>query len=1046
MSQASVDLFAHARVAVNLGTDSTAAVPLRYTEQKPRSQDLTPGLFEPYRVQRLNIPGARRHPDPLVESTCLASVRPPMPKYRPVLEPALISSGDLSHEQLEQIVYAGEAHQHYFTYINRRHIDVPTMKLGPDGTEFETTKREEIVEEITARHGFFVPGGTGTGKGRIICGILADNFNQGRTRAVYITANDILINDVVRDWTDLGRPAGDVVRWKTSALGKPIKVGDRDSFILAGTYSMLQNRSKKQTRSRVDDLVDFLGDDFDGVIAFDEAHFAANAAPLATASSPATQQSQQGAAMLELQNRLPHARIVYISATGFSRIDAFAYAIRLGLFGTASTFATHREFVKAMDAGGTAALETIARDLKARGLMFAPQLSFEGVTYERIEHTLDQIQVDSYNSYVSAWRLVHTGIDHELIALNAVDTDPDDETLPVHVDGGPFKKLHSMTSHAEQLFLSQAIHSLQMPTAIQLIKDKLAKGNAVICQLTHTGEAALNDAIAQQGEDGSDDVSDIDTTHRTALIDFVQKNYPIHQYQRVYDHQKKKFIATPKLDKNQRPIVSEAALVRRGEMMDAVREVVFPLPILDQLHRHFPGQVAEVSGRRKWIETIVDDDGTVTQRISKRAANANEVAIADFEAGRKLILAFTEGAGGAGLSFHASRKIPNQRRRSHIFLEMSWSAEKAIQGMGRSHRTGQTVEPEYCFLSISNLPGQKRLTSTPARKIAALGALTRGHREAASNGAFRAEDNLETTYSERAMKVLIADVVAGNVPGVDQRTFEREIRMRLKGLEIVPPSESWLQTLKRGAGANRVTMARFLNRLMSCSIALDGGLQQLIMDAFYSRLEDVIAEAIENNLYDTGIETLSAASIATVSRERLGVDEFGAATDLIELLITDVPANSLRFGQARQERIDFERLTGNSDSFYALRDGKVELHMPTDSGYYVTLLTPSGARDVRPVALTAISEAEAEVRWNAEYAALPRLSRTRYLAVGCLTPVWAKMPSASEVYRLRTDDGELLLGRVIHPSYLDDLRKAFGVPAVDVPEPTPLTIATPIAA
>lgn len=697
MSQTSVDLFSHANVATVIGSNSTAPVPLRYTELKPRPQDLTPGLFEPYRVQRLKIPGARRHPDPLVESTCLASVRPPMPKYRPLLEPVLISTGDLSHEQLEQIVYAGEAHQHYFTYLNRRFEDQPFMRLGLDGKEFETTKRVEVVDEITARHGFYISGGTGIGKGRIICGILADNFNQGRTRAVYITANDILINDVVRDWTDLGRSADDVVRWKNSPLGKPIKVGDRETFILAGTYSMLQRRSKKQKQTRVDDLVEFLGEDFDGVLAFDESHFAANASPQSTTSTPATQQSQQGAAMLELQTRLPHARVVYISATGFSRIDAFAYAIRLGLFGTASTFKNHNEFVKSMDAGGTAALETIARDLKARGLMFAPQLSFEGVTYERVEHTLDELQVASYNSYVRAWRLLHNGIDRELIALNAVDTDPDDASIALHVDGGPFKKLHSITSHAEQLFLSQAIHSLQMPTAIQVIREKLAKGRAVICQLTHTGEAALNNALAQQADAETIDLSTIDTTHRSALIDFVHKYYPIHEYHRVYDHDKKAFVAQPKLDKNQHPIVSTAAVVRRGEMIDAIRDVVFPLPILDQLHEHFPGQVAEVSGRRKWIETIVDDDGAVSQHISKRSAKASEVAIAEFEAGRKLILAFTEGAGGAGLSFHASRKIANQRKRSHLLLEMSWSAEKAIQGMGRTPRAGQVVEPEYVF-------------------------------------------------------------------------------------------------------------------------------------------------------------------------------------------------------------------------------------------------------------------------------------------------------------------------------------------------------------
>jgi hypothetical protein len=1035
----SVDLFSFAGVAASLSRSTgTTPEPLRYKALKTKPAALNPGLFEPYRIGRIDIKGARVHPTALVEPTALASVKAPMPKYAPVLEPVLVANGTLSDVQLESVIYAGEAHRRFFTYEWAREIVETEIKISL-GKELEIEKRRQIVEEVSARYGFFIPAGTGVGKGRIACGIIADNFNQGRTRAVYITASDILINDLERDWQDLGRPTSDIVRWKKSEKGS-IDVGDRDSFILAGTYTMLQHRTKKGKKrgdTRVDDLVKFLGEDFDGVLALDESHNAQNAAPERTKSGDAAASSQQGAAVLELQHRLPNARVIYISATGFSRIDAFAYAVRLGLWGRSTTFKNQSEFIKAMDQGGTAALETVARDLKARGLMFAPQLSFEGVTYERVEHTLDQLQVDRYNEYVRAWQLIHGGIDRELLALNAVDADPDGSLTPIHVEGSPFKKLHAMTSHAEQLFLSQAIHSLQMPTIIEIMRQKLALGEAVVCQMTHTGETALKEALAREGADA--DLSEIDTTHRTALIDFVMKHYPIHEYAREYSSEKKCMVAVVKRKvPSMEPIVSPDALVRRGEMIDAIREVVFPLPILDQLHKAFPGQVAEVSGRSKWLEPYIDGDGNVATRVGKRTAKSNEKAIKDFADDRKRILAFTEGAGGAGLSFHASRKIVNQRKRNHIFCEMSWSADKAIQGMGRTHRTDQSVAPRYIFVSISNLPGQKRLTSTPARKIADLGALTRGHRECADNAAFRAEDNLETVWAERAIRILTGDVAAGRVPGLDRATFEREMRMSLRRLEVIPSNETWLKTLKYGV--NRMTCARFLNRLMSASIGLDGGIQQRIMDAFYTRLENVIEEAIENGLYDTGIEVVQAESIVKVGSEQLMVDDFGATTDLVELAITDTPQDSVRFGIARQTKIDYERRTGKKDAHFVDMDGRVELHVPYDSApeggaTYLNVYAPNGVRDARPSGARVITETEAEPAWNAMYDALPRVTRTRYLAVGMLTPVWAKLPASTEVYRLQTDEGEPLLGRVLHPSFLDDVRSAF---APEVAPPTPI--------
>jgi predicted RNA methylase len=457
-------------------------------------QQLGDSLYEPYALQSIRISGAKPHPSALVQSAAMASVAPPKPSYRPHLPVRLITDGVLSDAQLESIIYAGEAPSGLLSGAWRVDETWQQVSAAPDDAE----------DAVRFRRGWFLGDGTGAGKGRQVAGVILDNWLKGRRRAVWISLSDKLIEDARRDWAALGQERLLVTPLSQYRQGTPIRL---EEGILFTTYATLRTQDRGEKVGRVRQIVDWLGEDFDGVIVFDESHALANAGGGKTERGDRAA-SQQGRAGLQLQHALPNARVVYVSATGAITVENLAYAQRLGLWGGEDfPFANRAEFVAAIEDGGVAAMEVMARDLRALGLYAARSLSFDGVEYDLLEHPLTLEQIRIYDAYADAFQVIHGNLDAALQASGV--TSDDGETLNPQARSSA----RSVFEGCKQRFFNHLITGMQTPSVLRSIEQDLRDGHAAVIQIVSTGEALQERRLAEIPTDEWNDVA-VDITPR----------------------------------------------------------------------------------------------------------------------------------------------------------------------------------------------------------------------------------------------------------------------------------------------------------------------------------------------------------------------------------------------------------------------------------------------------------------------------------------------------------------------------------------------------
>ncbi len=752
----------------------SGAAPVAYQTCAWSGEGHDVGLYQAYALGRIRLVQSAPHPSPLVESGAMASVAPPAPTYRPVLPPKVTADALVSDAQLETVIYAGEAHAQV----------LPGAWILGEAPHQLVLVKDDHPGAVRFRKGFFLGDGTGCGKGREIAGVIADNIAQGRERAVWLSKNDALLEDARRDWGAIGGASSDLTPQSAWKQADALRM---DRGILFTTYATLRQPARGDRPSRLDQIVTWLGADFDGVIVFDEAHAMANAAGGGKGARGAKKPSQQGMAGLALQNRLPNARILYVSATGATTPENLAYAARLGLWGgPEAPFPTRDAFMDAVETGGVAVMELIARELKAMGLYIARSLSFDGVEYEALRHPLTSDDIAIWDAWADAYQLIHQNL---RAALDAVGVSEDGKPKSGHAASAVLSAFEG----SKLRFFGHLLAGLKAPSLVASIREDLAQGRSSVVQIVSTNEAVMERRLAEIPAEEWKNLA-VDLTPKDQVLDYLMGAFPIMAMDAVEDEDGGVTMVPVMVDGV--PVVSQEALRLREELVTHLACLPAVPGVLDAVLAALGSEhVAEITGRSRRV--VVREGRRVVERRSASAAKAETDA---FMAGKKRVLVFSD-AGGTGRSYHADLGAQNQQRRVHYLVEPGWRADAAIQGLGRSHRTNQAAAPLFRPVT-TDIHGEKRFTSTIARRLDSLGALTRGERRTAGNGLFRAEDNLESPWAHRALQAFYVALEFGHVEAMSRAVFEDKTGLRLtdhqgnlKASDEMPPMNTFLNRL-----------------------------------------------------------------------------------------------------------------------------------------------------------------------------------------------------------------------------------------------------------
>ena len=523
--------------------------------------------------------------------------------------------------------------------------------------------------------------------------------------------------------------------------------------VLFVTYSLLASAGRLQQ------LLDWCGDGFDGVVALDEVHRASSTALAGNTRNARPTKSAE--AIDRLQQELPAARVLYCSATSATDAASMGNLSRLHLWGANLPFESAWDFASALGRGGVGASEILAMELKSRGLLVARSLSFDGTSFETVACPLSNEQRRTYDAACALWADL----------LESARRREEQEG----------KRIGTVYWGEHLRFFQQLLVSSKVDAAAERVRAALAAGEAVVIGMQSTGAAATEAAADRLAGSGSRATNDAAPGSAAVLGDGQGQG----QGQGPGPEQGQgQGTASAALEIALRAIEKTADPADQSRLCTRATELGLPAAALPALIDSLGGgsAVAELSGRTKREREASGGEGVT-----------NTEELAAFEEGRKRV-ALLSAAGSTGVSLHNDPRHANRARRAHLTLELPWAAAAATQQLGRTHRASQLQPPRYELLT-SDGPGEARKASQVAARLAGLGAL-RGDRRAGSVADLSNFEMHNHPLAREALASVLGQLGVGNPAELEPR--ERAIRYASRAGKRSTVARGLLRCLLRG--------------------------------------------------------------------------------------------------------------------------------------------------------------------------------------------------------------------------------------------------------
>ena len=614
------------------------------------------------------------------------------------------------------------------------------------------------IVNAEAGKGFIIGDQTGIGKGRVVAAMLRYAMVKGKV-PIFVTEKPNLYADMIRDLDDIGmgdelqlqsaRPlilmtnSGDPVPYvlQRTANGEVVESehtlrspgagaalerlfdqitesGDIGPYrVVFTTYSQLQTvKGKATARMR---MVRRLAEG--GYVVFDESHNAGG-----TQITQARTKGDRDAVKAgeTTTGRSGFVRSLVRASAG-SFFSSATYAKRpdvMDLYSSTNMLLAvdkPSDLAPAIMDGGVPMQQIVATMLAQDGQYIRRERTFAGVGYETRPMPVDRKTAENM---AQSMRMILAFSREKDAAIKAMQKSFDREGAMLTAVGGEKTTVQGANFGAiMHNLIDQMLLALKAQQSIDFAIERLRAGEKVVLTVANTMGSFLSDYANEFGVRPGDPVS----------LSFADL------YQRYLEKQRIVKIKRPGAKEGEPYRLTDGDLgpdlvAQFAEVSRFIRGAGFgaaPISPIDYMHqrlREAGYKTDEITGR-----SVTVNYGGSTPTLASRNANIKQrlKAIRGFNSGEVDVIILNQ-SGSTGLSLHASSKVKDQRKRRMIIVQAEKNIDTHMQMLGRVHRTGQVITPDYTQ-AMADIPAEARPASVLMKKMASLNANTTANRKSA---------------------------------------------------------------------------------------------------------------------------------------------------------------------------------------------------------------------------------------------------------------------------------------------------------------------------